>query len=73
MCAQFVFIPVNSKVNTPSWNTNISSATQEIPYILKIYCSAQTSSPLDIRLSHINSTHTLPYYVCKIYFNIIVI
>jgi hypothetical protein len=34
MCAQFAFIPANSKVNTLSWNTNIPSAMQEIPYIL---------------------------------------
>ena len=34
MCDQFVIIPANSNVNTPSWITNISSAMQEIPYIL---------------------------------------
>jgi len=59
---------------TPSWEANSSSASQEIPGILwnaKFYCRVHKSPPLVLTLSQINPAHAFPTNLFKIRSNII--
>jgi hypothetical protein len=62
--------------NNPSWKTDSLSATQEICTVLRnpnFNYRVHKSPPFVSNLSHINPTHFLPSYFCKIYLNIILL
>jgi hypothetical protein len=66
-------ILTNSMVQSPFWEANRSSGSQEIPQILcnkKVhYRIHKDPSPISI-LNQINLVHNFPYHLLKIYLNI---
>jgi hypothetical protein len=59
---------------SPSWEAVNCAATQELPSILynpMVHYGVHKSPPLVSVLSQIKSIHTVPYYLCKIHFNIV--
>jgi len=63
----------NAKEQSPSWEANSSSATQEIPHILcdpKVYFCLHKSLPLVPILSQNNAIRPFPSHFLKIHFNI---
>jgi hypothetical protein len=66
--------PTNFMEQSPSWEANRSSATQEIPFILwnmKLHCRIHKSPPTVSILGQINPVHAPPSHFSKIHFNII--
>jgi hypothetical protein len=64
----------NSTKQSPSWETNISSARQEIFRILRnlqVHCLFHKSPPLVHVLSQINPAHKIPSYFLKVHFRIL--
>jgi len=57
---------------SPSWEANIPSVSQEIPCFLEFECSLSSSQqPLVPKHWQMNPVHTLIYYFFKIHLNII--
>ena len=64
----------NSREQNPSWLSNSSSASQEIPHIWqnpKFHHRIHKRLPTVLILSQINTVHAFPNNSLKIYFNII--
>jgi len=66
--------PTNSMQQSPSWEANMSSASQEIPRILRnpgVHYRIHRNQPPILILGQMNSVHPLPLRFFKIHFNII--
>jgi hypothetical protein len=64
----------NSMEQSPSWEADSHSISQEIPFLLwntKVHSSVNKSPPLVLIMSQIHPVHNFPTYFRKIHCNII--
>jgi len=63
-----VLVLISTTVQSPSWDANSSSASQEIPHILwnpKVHHCAHNSPPRESTLRPMIPAHTLPSYFLR--------